>query len=170
MKVCESVNEYFAPILAMVNKLRVNKGTMDDVAVIERILRSMKPKFDYVDKNDIEPDAGARSGDKTKTDEHSNTEESQTNGGSNGSNEGNSLGEDHSLEAREQRSRRQPTWIRDYMGGEGLSEEEDMGLAGSPVLHVSRKVNCVTHSLSKMALDIDEDRYWLEENPPCVDM
>ncbi|KAI9191241.1 hypothetical protein LWI28_005681 [Acer negundo] len=48
MKMGESVNEYFARTLAMVNKLRVNKGMMGDVAVIEKILRSITPKFDYV--------------------------------------------------------------------------------------------------------------------------
>nr|DAD32269.1 TPA_asm: hypothetical protein HUJ06_011120 [Nelumbo nucifera] len=48
MKVGESVNEYFARTLAIVNKLRANKGKIDDVAVIEKILRSMTSKFDYV--------------------------------------------------------------------------------------------------------------------------
>lgn len=48
MKVGESMNEYFARLLAVVNKLRANKGKMDDVAVIEKILRSMTPKYDYV--------------------------------------------------------------------------------------------------------------------------
>lgn len=48
MKMGESVNEYFARTLALVNKLRVNKGMMDDIVVIEKILRSMTPKFDNV--------------------------------------------------------------------------------------------------------------------------
>ncbi|KAA8521231.1 hypothetical protein F0562_011932 [Nyssa sinensis] len=48
MKVGESVNEYFARIFAVVNKLIANKGPMDNVAVIEKILRSTTPKFDYV--------------------------------------------------------------------------------------------------------------------------
>ncbi|GMP28441.1 hypothetical protein CsSME_00003981 [Camellia sinensis var. sinensis] len=48
MKVGEFVNEYFARTLAVVNKLRTNKGMIDDVTVIEKILRSMTPKFDYV--------------------------------------------------------------------------------------------------------------------------
>lgn len=48
MKIGESVNEYFARTLSVVNKLRINKGKMDDVAVIEKILRSMIAKYDYV--------------------------------------------------------------------------------------------------------------------------
>ena len=48
MKVGEIVKKYFAHILVVVNKLRVNKGTMDDVAIIEKILRSMISKFDQV--------------------------------------------------------------------------------------------------------------------------
>lgn len=48
MKIGESVNEYFARTLSVVNKLRVNKGKLDDVAVIEKILRSMTAKYDYV--------------------------------------------------------------------------------------------------------------------------
>lgn len=62
--------------------------------------------------NDKEPDAAAGNGDEAETDEHSSTEESETDG-SNGSNEGNSSssGEDPSLESHEQRSRRQPNWM-----------------------------------------------------------
>lgn len=48
MKVGESVNEYFARTLTLVNKLRANRGKIDDVGVIEKILRSMTSKFDYV--------------------------------------------------------------------------------------------------------------------------
>nr|GEZ92495.1 hypothetical protein [Tanacetum cinerariifolium] len=41
-------NEYFARILTVVNKLRVNKAKIEDVDVIEKILRSMTPQFNYV--------------------------------------------------------------------------------------------------------------------------
>ncbi|GKA00598.1 retrovirus-related pol polyprotein from transposon TNT 1-94, partial [Tanacetum coccineum] len=44
----ESVNEYFARTLTIVNKLRVCKAKIEDVDVIEKILRSMTPKFNYV--------------------------------------------------------------------------------------------------------------------------
>ncbi|KAA8521233.1 hypothetical protein F0562_011930 [Nyssa sinensis] len=148
MKVGESMNEYFARTLVVVNKLGVNKGMINVVAAIEKIVRSMTPKFDYVvcsieesndldaltidelqssllvheqrmkahvveeqalkGDNDKELDAATGNGDEAETNEHSSIEESETNG-SNGSNEGNSssLGEDPSLESREQRSRRQ---------------------------------------------------------------
>ncbi|XP_020417955.1 uncharacterized protein LOC109948674 [Prunus persica] len=50
MKVGESVDEYFGrPLdLTMANKRRINGEKLEDVAVIEKILRSMTPKFDYV--------------------------------------------------------------------------------------------------------------------------
>ena len=48
MKVGESVNEYFARTLTIANKMRVHGEKMEDVVVIEKILRSMTPKFDYV--------------------------------------------------------------------------------------------------------------------------
>ncbi|RVX23984.1 Retrovirus-related Pol polyprotein from transposon TNT 1-94 [Vitis vinifera] len=48
MKVGESVNEYFARTLTIANKMRVHGEKMEDVVVIENILRSMTPKFNYV--------------------------------------------------------------------------------------------------------------------------
>ncbi|RVX13415.1 hypothetical protein CK203_021053 [Vitis vinifera] len=48
MKVGESVNEYFARTLTIANKMRVHGEKMVDVVVIEKILRSMTPKFNYV--------------------------------------------------------------------------------------------------------------------------
>ncbi|XP_044505674.1 uncharacterized protein LOC123225641 [Mangifera indica] len=48
MKEGESVNEYFACTLTIVNQLRVTKAKMDDVVVIKKILRSMSSKFVYV--------------------------------------------------------------------------------------------------------------------------
>ncbi|KAL6347708.1 hypothetical protein AAG906_026237 [Vitis piasezkii] len=42
------VNEYFARTLTIANKMRVHGEKMEDVVVIEKILRSMTPKFDYV--------------------------------------------------------------------------------------------------------------------------
>ncbi|KAL4296042.1 hypothetical protein GQ457_12G032770 [Hibiscus cannabinus] len=44
----ESVNDYFARTLTIVNKLRLNKAKIEDVDVVEKILRSMTPKFSYV--------------------------------------------------------------------------------------------------------------------------
>jgi len=59
MKVGESVSEYFVRILTIANKKRIHGKKMDDVAVIEKILRSMTSKFDYVvcaieESNDME--------------------------------------------------------------------------------------------------------------------
>jgi len=48
MKRDESVNEYFARTLTIANKMRTHGETMGDVAVIEKILRSMTLKFNYV--------------------------------------------------------------------------------------------------------------------------
>ncbi|KAL5583549.1 hypothetical protein UlMin_015991 [Ulmus minor] len=48
MKVGESVNEYLARTLTIANKMRVHGEKMEDVVVIEKILRSMTSKFDYV--------------------------------------------------------------------------------------------------------------------------
>ena len=48
MNVGESVNEYFARTLTIANKMRVHGEKIEDVVVIEKILRSMTPKFDYV--------------------------------------------------------------------------------------------------------------------------
>lgn len=70
------------------------------------------------DDNYKEPNAATRNRDEAESDEHRNTEERETNG----SNEENSSssGEDSSFESLEQRSRRQPIWMRDYESREGL--------------------------------------------------
>ena len=59
MKMGESVNDYFARTLTIINKMRIHGEQMNDVLVIEKILRSMTPKFDYVvcsieESNDID--------------------------------------------------------------------------------------------------------------------
>jgi len=48
MKEGESVNEYFARTLTIANKMKVNGENKGDVVVVEKILRSLTPKFDYV--------------------------------------------------------------------------------------------------------------------------
>lgn len=59
MKVGEMVNEYFARTLTIANKMRTHGETMKDVIVIDKILRSMTPNFNYVvcsieESNDID--------------------------------------------------------------------------------------------------------------------
>ncbi|KAK2407959.1 putative mitochondrial protein [Trifolium repens] len=59
MKEGESVNDYFSRTLSIANKMRINGDKLEDVAVIEKILRSMTRKFDYVvcsieESNDID--------------------------------------------------------------------------------------------------------------------
>ena len=48
IKTGESVNEYFARTLTVVNKMKANGENKGNMAVVEKILRSMTPKFDYV--------------------------------------------------------------------------------------------------------------------------
>ncbi|XP_068319698.1 uncharacterized protein [Pyrus communis] len=48
MKEGESMNEYFARTLTIANKMRIHGEKMEDVVVIEKILRSMTTKYDYV--------------------------------------------------------------------------------------------------------------------------
>ena len=48
MKSRETVNEYFSRILAIANKMKVNGEDKGNTDVVEKILRSMTSKFDYV--------------------------------------------------------------------------------------------------------------------------
>ena len=48
MKEGESMNEYFARTLIIANKMKANGENKGDPAVVEKILRSMTPKFNYV--------------------------------------------------------------------------------------------------------------------------
>jgi len=49
MKTGESVTAYFARMMTVVNKMRLNGAkNLTDLTIIEKILRSMTSKFDYV--------------------------------------------------------------------------------------------------------------------------
>ena len=48
MKPGESVSDYFSRTMAIINKMRIHGEKMEDVTVIEKILQSMMPKFNYV--------------------------------------------------------------------------------------------------------------------------
>ncbi|KAJ8900207.1 hypothetical protein K2173_024847 [Erythroxylum novogranatense] len=48
MKHGESVSDYFARTLTFVNKLKANGEDKGNTGVVEKILRSMTPKFNYI--------------------------------------------------------------------------------------------------------------------------
>lgn len=48
MKTGEGVYEYFSRVLSVVNKMRIYGEQMQDVTVVEKILRSLSEKFNYV--------------------------------------------------------------------------------------------------------------------------
>lgn len=48
MKENEGVDKYFARTLTVANKIKIHGEKMDQVVIIENILRSMTLKFDYV--------------------------------------------------------------------------------------------------------------------------
>ncbi|KAI9161083.1 hypothetical protein LWI28_014282 [Acer negundo] len=48
VKAGETVNEYFARTLTIANKMKANGENKGDVAIIEKILRSLTQKFDHV--------------------------------------------------------------------------------------------------------------------------
>jgi hypothetical protein len=48
MKENEGVDEYFARTLTIANKIKIHGEKMDQVVIIENILRSMTLRFDYV--------------------------------------------------------------------------------------------------------------------------
>ena len=48
MKEGEKVDEYFARALTIANKMKAHEERMRQNMIVEKILRSMTPKFDYV--------------------------------------------------------------------------------------------------------------------------
>jgi len=48
MKASETITEYFARVMSIANKMRSNGEQMKDVTVVEKILRTLTEKFNYV--------------------------------------------------------------------------------------------------------------------------
>ena len=48
MRLGESVTDYFSRTMAIVNKMRIHGDKIEDVTIVEKILRSMTPTFNFV--------------------------------------------------------------------------------------------------------------------------
>ena len=48
MKNGESIMSYFSRTMEIVNKMRFHGETMNDVTIVEKILRSLIPRYDFV--------------------------------------------------------------------------------------------------------------------------
>ncbi|KAJ9698236.1 hypothetical protein PVL29_007361 [Vitis rotundifolia] len=48
MKSGESVTDYFSRTMAIINKMRIHGDKTEDVLIVEKILRSLTPKFNFV--------------------------------------------------------------------------------------------------------------------------
>eukprot|EP00257_Ricinus_communis_P024695 XP_025012109.1 uncharacterized protein LOC112533883 [Ricinus communis] len=51
MKIGEGVSEYFSRVLTVANKMRTYGEQMQDVIIVEKILRSLNENFNYVEQN-----------------------------------------------------------------------------------------------------------------------
>ena len=48
MKSGEAVTDYFSRTMAIVNKMRIHGDKTEDVLIVEKILRSLTPNFNFV--------------------------------------------------------------------------------------------------------------------------
>lgn len=44
----DTINDYFGRVMGIVNKMRSHGNKIEDEAVVEKILRSLEPRFDNV--------------------------------------------------------------------------------------------------------------------------
>jgi hypothetical protein len=48
MKTCENITEYFAKVMTIASKMRIYGEQMRDVTIVEKILRSLIDRFNYI--------------------------------------------------------------------------------------------------------------------------
>ncbi|EOY18715.1 Uncharacterized protein TCM_043212 [Theobroma cacao] len=48
MKPGETITQYFSRVMAIVNKMRVHGDASKDVVIVEKILRSLTPKYNFI--------------------------------------------------------------------------------------------------------------------------
>ena len=48
MKYGESVLDYFSRVMTIINKMRIHSDKIEEVIIVEKILRTMAPKFNFV--------------------------------------------------------------------------------------------------------------------------
>jgi RNase H-fold protein (predicted Holliday junction resolvase) len=48
MKTCENITEYFAKVMTIASKMRIYGEQMRDVTIVEKILRSLTDRFNYI--------------------------------------------------------------------------------------------------------------------------
>ena len=48
MKTCENITDYFAKVMNVASKMRIYREQMRDVTILEKILRSLINRFNYI--------------------------------------------------------------------------------------------------------------------------
>jgi hypothetical protein len=48
MKTCENITDYFAKVMTVASKMRTSREQMRDVTIVEKILRSLTDRFNYI--------------------------------------------------------------------------------------------------------------------------
>ncbi|KAF2306218.1 hypothetical protein GH714_015831 [Hevea brasiliensis] len=147
MRSSEGVTEYFSRVMTVANKMRLYGEDMQDVKVVEKILRSLTEKFNYVvcsieESKDIdaltvdelqsslivhEQKFQRRNGEEQVLKVTSEGGRGRGRGTFRGETcderDGSSEGEDRVRELQQSRERQPPMWMGDYVSGEGLSDE-----------------------------------------------